>query len=83
MHHREIAEIWEAFLQKDEPYSTVVYVDHDGEGRISVYANDLPDELSLEFGELLYQLRATLDSLVYELAIIDSGQDPPARCGEA
>jgi hypothetical protein len=37
----------------------------------------LPEELSLVLGELLYQLRAALDSLVYELAIIDSGQDPP------
>lgn len=35
------------------------------------------DEISLEFGEMLYQLRAALDALVYELAIVASGQEPP------
>ena len=49
-------------------------MEDDGSGYIAVWPNDAPmDEISLEFGELLYQLRATLDSLVYELAIIDSG----------
>jgi len=79
-HRARIAELWNGFLNRDEPYLVGVHVDDDGHGVIEVFPNDPPpplDEISLEFGELLYQLRATLDSLVYELAIIDSGQDPP------
>lgn len=78
MHQKEFGRIWNEFLSQDEPYVVSVVVDPAGAGTIYVYANRLPSEqLSLEFGEMLYQLRAALDSLVYELAIIDSGQDPP------
>lgn len=77
-HHREFGKVWNAFLDQDEPYYISVAIDDTGKGRIYVEPVDLPaNELSLEFGEMLYQLRATLDSLVYELAIIDSGEDPP------
>lgn len=78
-HRRRIAELWNGFAEGDEPYTTVVHVDDDGEGVIEIYSSPtMPrDEISLELGELLYQLRAALDSLVYELAIIDTGQNPP------
>jgi len=78
-HRRRIAELWNGFIDGEEPYETFVHVDPDGHGVIELYPNEgIPlDEISLEFGELLYQLRAALDSLVYELAIIDTGQDPP------
>jgi len=33
--------------------------------------------LSLELGEFLYQLRAALDAIVFQAAILESGQDPP------
>lgn len=78
-HRGRIAELWNGFLDGEDPYMTSVHVDADGYGFIEVWPNEsIPlDEISLEFGELLYQLRAALDSLVYELAIIDTGQDPP------
>lgn len=68
----------EAAVIEHEPYVARVTVHPDGEGVIEIEPVDLPaEQLSLEFGEFLYQLRASLDSLVYELAIIDSRQDPP------
>lgn len=78
-HRGRIAKLWNGFIEGDEPYVPVVQVDREGNGVIHVYpSDDFPgDELSLEFGEMLYQLRAALDSLVYEVAILDSGQDPP------
>lgn len=76
-HQARFGEIWSGFLDQDEPYSPSVHIDDHGEGAIYVYPAELPDELSLVFGEMLYQLRAALDSLVYEVAIIDSGKDPP------
>jgi hypothetical protein len=70
--------VLEAAAIEHEPYVSRVTVYPDGEGVIEVEAVDFPgDELALEFGEFLYQLRAALDSLVYETAIHVSGQDPP------
>jgi hypothetical protein len=37
----------------------------------------LPPEFSLLLGETLYQLRAALDNVIYDAAILDSGQNPP------
>lgn len=68
----------EADRLEHEPYDCLVAVEPDGEGRIEIEAIDFPgEELALEFGEFLYQLRAALDSLVYETAIVVFGQDPP------
>lgn len=85
MHHREFGRIWNEFLtaSDDEPYLPSVTVDPAGHGEIHVDPIDLPrDELALEFGEFLYQLRAALDSLIYETAIVVSGQDPPPNAEE-
>lgn len=78
-HKLRFAEIWNGFIQEGDPYSVYVRIDENGEGRIYVDPSEhFPgNELSLEFGEMLYQLRAALDSLVYEVAIIDSGKNPP------
>jgi hypothetical protein len=70
--------VLEAAAIEHEPYVSQVTVYPDGEGVIEVEAVDFPgDELALELGEFLYQLRAALDSLIYETAIHVSGQDPP------
>lgn len=81
MHGQKFGEVWNAFLKEDEPYYPVVTVDDEGEGTIFVrVAESFPGEqLALHFGEMLYQLRAALDSLVYELAILDSCEDPPPK----
>lgn len=79
MHKAEFAKVWNAFLNEGEPYMPLVRVDPNGKGTICMeVAGDFPaQELALSFGEMMYQLRAALDSLVYEVAVIDSGQDPP------
>jgi hypothetical protein len=67
-----------AAAMKHEPYVPSVSVDPTGQGVIHVEPVDFPgDELALELGEFLYQLRAALDSLVYDTTIVVSGQDPP------
>ena len=85
MHHREFGRIWNEFLSSNEgePYRVSVSVDPQGQGEIYVWTVDFPGEaLALEFGEFLYQLRAALDSLIYETAIVVSGQDPPPNAEE-
>jgi hypothetical protein len=79
MHSKQFGEVWNAFLKEEEPYYPIVTTNDEGEGTIFIRASEsFPGEqLSLHFGELLYQLRAALDSLIYEVAILDSGCDPP------
>jgi hypothetical protein len=49
-----------------------------GQGRIRLIANKpIPEEFSLLFGEMLYQLRSALDACIYQAAIYVTGQDPP------
>lgn len=73
----------EATRMEHQPYLPSVSVDPAGRGAIHVAPIDLPrEELALEFGEFLYQLRAALDSLVYETAIHVSGEDPPPNAEE-
>lgn len=77
-HINKMGEVWSRFLD-DDPYIPVVRVEDNGEGTISALPDEhFPgEELSLELGEALYQLRAALDSCVYTAARIDSGQTPP------
>lgn len=79
-HQKATVEAWDRFTA-DEPYMAAVEVADDGSGVIDVHLqyDTLPPLFSLEFGEMLYQLRAALDSLVYQAAIYDSGQDPPPQ----
>jgi hypothetical protein len=78
VHYRRFGKTWSSFLKQPNPYEISVPIDHHGEGVIYIEPVGLPaTELSLEFGEMLYQLRAALDSLIYEVAILDAGQDPP------
>jgi hypothetical protein len=79
MHSQKFGEIWNAFTGEEEPYYPIVNINDEGEGTIFIRASgSFPSEqLSLHYGELLYQLRAALDSLVYEVAILDSGSNPP------
>ncbi|MCQ9125550.1 hypothetical protein [Corynebacterium amycolatum] len=41
----------------------------------------VPTELSLIFGEWLYQLRAALDGLMYEIVVRETKLDPPPNAG--
>ncbi|HML17890.1 MAG TPA: hypothetical protein VK419_12740 [Bryobacteraceae bacterium] len=79
-HRDNLVDAWNRFLE-DEPYSSGVEVQDDGTGRIHVMprGDSLPDVFALEFGEMLYQLRAALDASVYQSAVLDCGKDPPAH----
>lgn len=78
--HREaLAESWNSIASTDF-YGVSVRVEEDGTGGIWVkptYDPDFAPNSALQLGEMLYQLRASLDACVYEAAIIDSGKNPP------
>lgn len=77
-HSRAMADMWNALLE-DELYSAALQMEDDGTGHLRVGHgyDSLPQAFALELGELLYQLRAALDSCVYAAAILESGQEPP------
>ncbi len=75
-HRTTFNDAWKALL-KSRPHKTIVRVEVDGTGTIWVEPPPLPIGLSLELGEMLYQLRAALDACVYRAAVLDSGIDPP------
>jgi hypothetical protein len=79
LHQREFGRTWNEFLAQGDPYVPVVAVAPNGKGSIYVDVDSAfpREQLALQFGEMLYQLRAALDSLVYEVAIRDSREDPP------
>ncbi len=53
-------------------------VDDTGTATVRVgRASGLPMELSILFGELLYELRAALDNCLYAVAVLVSGENPP------
>lgn len=77
-HRDAIAALWNAFIE-EESYAAHVRVDNDRTGSISIeQIRPLPSTIALELGEFLYQLRATLDACIYELASVNTRQRPPA-----
>jgi hypothetical protein len=77
-HRDALAKDWNSFIREDS-YSVRVHMEADGTGRIFVRANfsTLPPRFSLEFGEMVYQLRAALDGCIYDAAVAHSKQSPP------
>lgn len=81
-HRRTLAKLWSEFLE-GEPYSPGVEVDETGKGQIWITQryDSMPSVFGLLFGEILYHLRAALDSCIYGAAILESGQNPPPDAG--
>lgn len=77
-HRDEFWRLWKEFCE-DDPYTTSLHIEDDGAGTIHVFHqyDTLPNVFSFELGEMLYHLRAALDSAVYGCAVSKSGQDPP------
>ena len=76
-HFQASAKLWAEFSEGDT-YRPIVDVESDGRGTISVVPRGkLRPLFAIQVGEIFYQLRAALDSLVYQASIYDSGQDPP------
>jgi len=78
-HSNEAAEIWNG-LDIMHLLAVTLFVRDDGTGTLDVdQVEPLPENLELELGEYLYQLRAALDGAVYASAIQDSDQNPPPK----
>lgn len=73
-----MTEFWDGFDSRDT-YTHRMEIDDDGAGKIFLapVKADWLSSFPLQFGEILYQLRAALDSCVYDCAILQTGQDPP------
>lgn len=78
MHFEVSTKLWERFVE-GETHDITVDIEADGTGTINITPryDPLPPHFAIEFGEMLYQLRAALDSLVYQAATYDSGESPP------
>ena len=78
-HRQSLIKIWDS-LKTDDLYASEAQIDHDGTGKFLIRAvhRDWLLPFSLQFGEMLYQLRAALDSCVYDAAILKfGGNNPP------
>jgi hypothetical protein len=53
-------------------------VSPDGWGRLELFSSmSIPEVFSLLLGEMLYQLRSSLDACIYQASIYATAQDPP------
>ncbi len=80
LHSKTLAELWRG-LETGSAYTTRIDFQDDGAGEIFVQPVD-PDwfvRFSLQYGEMLYQLRAALDSCVYDAAVLHTGKNPPDK----
>lgn len=77
-HRDAMARAWSDYLDTPDLYDVKVHVRDNGQGYIGIKtAKPLPTAISLELGEMLYQLRAALDACVYQAAIYETKKDPP------
>ena len=78
IHRQTLTKLWNRPGENDA-YTSRAQVDADGTGTFRVVPVDrgwvLP--FSFELGEFLYQLRAALDSCIYDAAALHFEQDPP------
>src|ERR1700751_1713214 len=74
LHGKTLAEIWNGF-DTSSTYTTRAEYQDDGAGEIFIEPVDSNwlTSFSLQFGEMLYQFRAALDSCVYDAAVLHSG----------
>jgi hypothetical protein len=77
-HNQTAAKIWNEGIPS-HAQTPIVNVNRDGTGTIHVHTLDsrVMGEMSIELGEVFYQLRAALDACIYECAILESGKNPP------
>jgi hypothetical protein len=75
-HCKAFVESWDR-LQPKEIYGIRVSVDDDGLGVVTVKLKAPTVAMALEFGEMLYQLRAALDGSIYAAAILKERKSPP------
>jgi hypothetical protein len=79
-HRDALSDMWREFATKEGAYTVRLRVNDDGTGSIwmsQVEDGGLFNTFALQFGEMLYQIRAALDGIVYQAAILETGQNPP------
>jgi hypothetical protein len=77
-HGKAARDIWEG-LGQSEAHAVRIEVNQEGsEGIAKTKLPQIPEnDMALEIGEFFYQLRAALDSLIYQVLIYQEGVDPP------
>lgn len=78
LHGKALAELWNG-LDTGSAYSTRIDFQDDGTGEIFIEPvnRDWFGQFSLQYGEMLYHLRAALDSCVYDTAVFHTRKNPP------
>lgn len=76
-HHTHLGELWNA-VPSGRLCKPKARVGPNGYGAlIATEVGEIPDELPLLLGEMLYQLRSALDACIYQGAIHATKKDPP------
>jgi len=78
VHRQSLIQIWDGIDQHDI-YASEGKIRDDGTGELFIrpVKRDWLLPFTLQFGEMLYQLRAALDSCVYDAAALKFAQNPP------
>jgi hypothetical protein len=76
-HYASLSEAWNK-IPAEDLYTVRSNVNPDGTGVIRLtQPKPIPQALALQFGEMLYQLRAALDGAIYTAAVLETRNDPP------
>ncbi len=76
-HYRSFGHVWANYLDQ-RPHALESTPEPNGAIVVRLRrVTPLPAELSVVFGEMLYELRAALDNCLYAVAVLVSGQNPP------
>src|ERR1700722_14400522 len=76
-HYVILSELWNK-IPAEDLYAVGANVNTDGAGVIRLTrTKPLSQVFALQFGEMLYQLRAALDGAIYTAAVLETGNDPP------
>ncbi len=82
-HGKNFREMWERWGHSEAHNVRIEMNDDWTAGEVKAIPKSLPDEdVALLLGEFFYQLRAALDSLIYQASIYAEGIDPPSNEGQ-
>lgn len=78
VHRQSLIQKWNG-LETNDVYTSDAKVDDNGTGKFFIHTikRDWLLPFSLQFGEMLYQLRSALDSCVYDAAVLEFKRYPP------
>ena len=80
LHYNAVYAEFLKFIQPDAHTVHIEMSEQETEGVAKTRLPDVPEnDMALELGEFFYQLRAALDSLIYQASIYTEGVDPPSN----